>query len=133
MGSRPIFGKALKFPIHPYFCRLDRIILCRLKKIKKNIEKSKIIFFGSWFRYRWEVGPFSERLKFPIYPYFFSVDGIILSRLKKNKEKNFTVPALWCNDSRRKAYRSMISTVDVAQWAGTANFVTKPRLHAKCA
>ena len=62
VGSRPIFWKALKFPIYPYFCRLDRIILGRLKKIKKNIEKSKIIFVSSGFGYRWEVGPFSERL-----------------------------------------------------------------------
>ena len=27
----------------------------------------------------------------------------------------FALPALCCNDSRRKAYRSMISTVDVAR------------------
>ena len=29
--------------------------------MKKNIETSKIIFFGSGFGYRCEVGPFSER------------------------------------------------------------------------
>ena len=40
---------------------VDRIILSRLKKIKKNIDKSKIIFFGSGFGYQWEVGPFFER------------------------------------------------------------------------
>ena len=45
VGSRLIFGKALRFPVYPHFCRLNRIILSRLKKIKKNIEKSKIIFF----------------------------------------------------------------------------------------
>ena len=41
--SRPILWKALKFPIS------------HLKKIKKNIEKSKTIFFGSGFGYRLEV------------------------------------------------------------------------------
>ena len=27
----------------------------------------------------------------------------------------FALPALWCNDSRREAYRSTISTVDVTR------------------
>ena len=45
--SRPIFWTALKFPIYPYFCRLGRIILSRLKKVKKNIEKTKRFFFFS--------------------------------------------------------------------------------------
>ena len=28
---------------------------------------------------------------------------------------NFALPVLWCNDSRKEAYRSTISTVDVAR------------------
>ena len=38
--SMPIFWKILKLPVNPYFCRPDPIILSRLKKIKKNMEKS---------------------------------------------------------------------------------------------
>ena len=36
MGSRPIIRKALKFATDPYFCRIDRVILGRLKE---NTEK----------------------------------------------------------------------------------------------
>ena len=32
-----------------------------VKKIKKNIEKSKIIFFGCGIGYYWDVDPFSKR------------------------------------------------------------------------
>ena len=36
-------------------------LLPKPSRYKKNIEKSKIIFSGAGIRYRWDVGPFSER------------------------------------------------------------------------
>ena len=59
VGSSHIFLKALKLPINPYFCRPNRIILSRLKKGKKNIEKSKIFFYGAEPGYLSEVVTFS--------------------------------------------------------------------------
>ena len=58
-GYRSHFLKNLEITYESIFFPADRIILSRLKKIKKNIEISKIVFFGSGFEYRWEVGPFS--------------------------------------------------------------------------
>ena len=52
---------ASKFPIYPYFCPLNGIILGRLIKKKENIQKSKIFFFGSGVGYQWEVGPIPRR------------------------------------------------------------------------
>ena len=52
VGSSYIFLKVLKLPINSYFCPPDRIILSRLKKIRKNMEKSKIFFYGVGFGYR---------------------------------------------------------------------------------
>ena len=43
-GRKRIFLKDLKLPINSYFCRSDRVILSRLKKIKKNMEKLKFVF-----------------------------------------------------------------------------------------
>ena len=59
VGSSYIFLKVLKLPIYPHFCCPDRIILTRLKKIKKNIEKSKISFYDVGFEYMLEVVTFS--------------------------------------------------------------------------
>ena len=47
VGCKRIFLKDLKLPLNSYFCRSDRVILSRLKKIKKNIEKSNSFFFLS--------------------------------------------------------------------------------------
>ena len=43
-GCKRIFLKDLKLPINSYFFRLDRVILRRLKKIKKNKRKTKFFF-----------------------------------------------------------------------------------------
>ena len=98
MGSRPIFWKALKFAIYLYFCRLGRIIFSRLIKIKRNIGKSRKIFFGCEIGYHWEVDSLSKmpcnyvcinflsNCKLPIYSYYCQLDPIIWSRLNKIKK-----------------------------------------------
>ena len=117
MGSRPIFWKALKFPIYQYFLRLNRVILNQLKKIKKCIEKSKIIFFGSRFGYRWEVGTFSEGLKIPNLSIFLSDWSDNIKSVKKNKEQyrkianNFFRFWVWrsgvCSSFSERTYNSL--------------------------
>ena len=72
MGSRPIFRKALKFPIYPYFGRLDQIIISRLKKIKKNIKNSKIIFSALGLDIDGMLAHFLKRSKFPYQTLFLS-------------------------------------------------------------
>ena len=52
VGCNRIFLKDLKLPINSYFCRPDRIILSRLKKIKKNKEISKFFFFVTGFAFQ---------------------------------------------------------------------------------
>ena len=60
IDSSHIFVKVLKLPINFYFCRSNYIILSRLrKKIKKNMEKSKIFIDGVAFGYPSEVVTFS--------------------------------------------------------------------------
>ena len=59
VGCKHIFLKYLKLPIYLYFCGPDRVILSRLKKIKKNLEKSKVLFYGVGFTCRSKVVTFS--------------------------------------------------------------------------
>ena len=81
---------ALKFAIYLYFCRLGRIILRRMKKIKKNSEKSNIIIFGSGFGYLWEGGPFSETPKnfLSIFLAAWSDNFKSVKKIMKNIEKS---------------------------------------------
>ena len=79
-----VFSQGLKITYESIFLSARSIILSRLKKIKKNMEKSKIIFFCLWV---WiSVGSshiFLMILKLLIIPCFCRPDRIILSRFKK--------------------------------------------------
>ena len=89
VGCNRIFSKDLKLPINSYFCGPDWVILSWLKKkIKKNKEELKFFFFRR--RIFISIGCkriFLKELKLSINSYFFPPDRVILSRLKKNKEK----------------------------------------------
>ena len=86
MGSRPIFCKALKFPIYPCFCRLDRIIFGRLKKKQENFEKSEIILSALRLDSGKKNAHCQKGLKFPCLFVFLRLDQIILNPFKKIKK-----------------------------------------------
>ena len=87
MGSRPIFWKVFKFSIYPYFSRLNRITLSRLKKNKEKYRKIENNFFwllvwilmGSW-------PIFWKTLKFSL-AIFLSTWLNNIKSVKKSKEK----------------------------------------------
>ena len=88
VGCKHIFSKNLKLPIYPYSCQPDRTILSRLKKIKKNMEKSNFFFFslpGLDISRMWEH--FLEGLEITYLSIFLSARSDNIKPVKKNKEK----------------------------------------------